>query len=81
MLRTTLLHRYHFGFAVHGVGVQSEALYSMALEFKAKLCTAVTKRSEELQYTHYVTAVQSFALNSNVPTMRYFKNNQFNPHF
>jgi hypothetical protein len=43
------------------VGVQSEALL-MALEFKAKLCTAK----------------QSFALNSNVPTMRYFKNNTLN---
>jgi hypothetical protein len=68
--------------AQHGVGVQSEALFgrtawrgsskrsfvwarSMALEFKAKLCLAA----------------QSFALNSNVPTMRYFKNNKLHPHF
>jgi hypothetical protein len=50
----------------HGVGVQSEALFGrMALEFKAKLCLAA----------------QSFALNSNVPTMRYFKNNKLHPHF
>jgi hypothetical protein len=97
MLRTTLLNRYHFGFALHGVGVQSEALYSMALEFKAKLCTAwrwsskrsfvqygVGVQSEALALEFkaklctvwrwsskrsFVTAIQSFALNSNVPTI------------
>jgi hypothetical protein len=65
---------------VHGLGVQSEAL-CMALEFKAKLCAwpwsskrsfvqhglgvlryGRTKLRFELQ-----RAVQSFALNSNVP--------------
>jgi hypothetical protein len=49
-------------------GVQSEAL-CIALEFFATLCYYCTKLRFELQLAHY--AVQSFALNSNLPTMLY----------
>jgi hypothetical protein len=74
-----------------GVGVQSEALFGMAVEFKAKLCLAeqhgVGVQSEALfgrartPTCSLCLAMQSFALNSNVPTMRYFKNNKLNPYF
>jgi hypothetical protein len=56
MLRTTLLIDIILVLRCESVGVQSEALllHGMALEFKAKLCSAVTKLRFELQRAHYV---------------------------
>jgi hypothetical protein len=66
-------------FVWHGVGVQSEALFGMALEFKTKFFWPINMGLEFK--AKLCLAAQSFALNSNVSTMRYFKNNKLNPHF
>jgi 2'-5' RNA ligase len=58
MLRTTLLSDAR---NQYGVGVQNEALYRMALEFKAKLCTA-WRWSSKRSFVPHGVGVQSEAL-------------------